>query len=92
MHTYCTYDQQEITAWRARGAHARDSVNFRNFLNFRNARAGLTVYPPSRTFQLLAFDEYCRFDTSACKRGINRGSLYTAFASRNIKMAVFIES
>jgi hypothetical protein len=32
----------------------------------RRARAGLTVnYPPSRTLELLAFDEYCRFDTSA---------------------------
>jgi hypothetical protein len=25
---------------------------------------GLTVYPPSRTLEPLAFDEYCRFDTS----------------------------
>ena len=29
------------------------------------ARAGLTVYPLSWTLELLAFDEYCRFDTSA---------------------------
>ena len=28
------------------------------------ARVGLTVYPHSRTWELLAFDEYCRFDTS----------------------------
>jgi hypothetical protein len=26
------------------------------------ARAGLTVDPPSGTLELLAFDEYCRFD------------------------------
>ena len=26
---YCTYDQQKINAWRARGARARVSVNFR---------------------------------------------------------------
>jgi hypothetical protein len=31
----------------------------------RGARMGLTVYPPSRTLEPLAFDEYCRFDTSA---------------------------
>jgi hypothetical protein len=29
------------------------------------ARAGLTVYPFSRTLKLFAFDEYYRFDTSA---------------------------
>ena len=27
------------------------------------------VYPPPRTFEVLAFDEYNIFDTSACKRG-----------------------
>ena len=27
-----------------------------------------SVYPPSRTLELLAFDEYCRFDTSASIR------------------------
>ena len=58
---YCTYDRQEITAQRPCGAHARDSVNFRNFspciARARRARAGLTVYPPSRTFELLAFGE-----------------------------------
>jgi hypothetical protein len=31
----------------------------------RAARAGLTVYPPSRTLELLAFYEYCRFVTFA---------------------------
>ena len=69
MFMYCTYDRQEISAWRARGVSARDSVNFRNFspciARARRARAGLTVYPPSRTLEPLAFDEYCRFDTSA---------------------------
>ena len=58
---YCTYDRQEITAWLARGAFARVSVNFRKFspciARARRARAGLTVYPPSRTLELLAFDE-----------------------------------
>ena len=51
----------EITAWRARGARARVSVNFRKFspciARARRARAGLTVYPPSRTLEPLAFDE-----------------------------------
>jgi hypothetical protein len=48
----------------------------------------------SRTFELLAFDEYCRFDTFACKRKIKRASLDFAVASRSIKTAVdlFTES
>jgi hypothetical protein len=58
---YCTYDRHEITAWLARGAFAWVSVNFRKFspciARARRARAGLTVYPPSRTLELLAFDE-----------------------------------
>ena len=54
----------------ARGARARVSVNFRKFspcmAPARRAHVGLTVYPPSRTLELLAFDGYCcRFDTSA---------------------------
>ena len=51
----------------ARATRARVSVNFCKFSPCiaRAARAGLTFYPPSRTFELLAFDEYCRFDTSA---------------------------
>jgi hypothetical protein len=38
----------------------------------------LTVYPPSRTLELqayetaVAFDVYCRFDTSACASGMVR--------------------
>jgi hypothetical protein len=40
----------------------------------RRGRAGLTVYPPSRTLELLAFDEYCRFDTSAFFWRIKRAS------------------
>jgi hypothetical protein len=37
-----------------------------SFLHASCARgAGLTVYPPSRTLEPLAFNEYCRFDTSA---------------------------
>jgi hypothetical protein len=69
MCVYCTYDRQKINAWRARGGRARVSVNFRKFSSCiaraRRACAGLTVYPPSRTLEPLAFDEYCRFDTSA---------------------------
>ena len=52
----------------ARGARARVSVNFRKFspciARSRRARSNLTVYPPSRTLEALAFDDYCRFDTS----------------------------
>ena len=58
---YCILGHEEISAWRARGAVARDSVNFRKFspciARARRAHAGLTVYPPSRTFEPLAFDE-----------------------------------
>ena len=47
----------------ARGLCARVSVNFRKFSPCmaltRRARAGLTVYPPSRTLEVSAFDEYC---------------------------------
>ena len=32
----------------------------------------------SRTLELLAFDEYCRFDTSACASAIKRGSIAQA--------------
>ena len=77
---YCILGYEKISAWRARGARARVSVNFRKFspcmARARRARAGLTVYPPSRTLELLAVDEYCRFDTSAFFRHIKRGSLY----------------
>jgi hypothetical protein len=58
----------------------------------RRARAGLTVYPPSRTLELLAFDEYCRFDTTSCASGIKRGSLYRTCERRSLKTEVFIES
>ena len=46
----------------------------------------------SRTLELLAFDEYCRFDTSAFFMRIKRASLYTHKESRSIKTAIFIES
>ena len=63
------FGRGKISAWLARGAATRVSVNFRKFppciARARRARAGLTVYPPSLTLELLAFDEYCRFDTSA---------------------------
>ena len=58
----------------------------------RRARAGLTVYPPSRTLELLAFDEYCRFDNSAFFMRIKRGSLYTHKESRSIKTAISIKT
>ena len=41
--------------------------------------------------ELLAFDEYCRFDTSAFVMRIKR-SLYTHNESRSIKTAISIES
>ena len=48
----CTYDWQKISAWRAQGARARVSVNFRKFspcvARARRALAGLTLYSPSR--------------------------------------------
>ena len=58
---YCVLGREEISAQRARGGRARVFVNFCKFCpciaRARRARAGLTVYPPSRTFELLAFDE-----------------------------------
>jgi hypothetical protein len=44
------------------------------------------------TLEPLAFDEYCRFDTSAFFWGIKRASLYSPKESRSIKTAIFIES
>jgi hypothetical protein len=56
---YCILGCEEINAWLARGAAARVSVNFRKFspciARARRAPAGLAVYPPSRTLELLAF-------------------------------------
>jgi hypothetical protein len=57
----------------SRAAPPRGFPNFRKFYpciaRARRRRAGLAVYPPSRTLELLAmllaFDEYCRFDTFA---------------------------
>ena len=93
---YCILGREEITAGLARGPRARNSINFRKFspciARARRTRAGLTVHPPSRTLELLAFNEYCRFDTSARAGRIKRGSLYTPRASRSIKTAIFIES
>ena len=42
--------------------------------------------------ELLACDEYCRFDTSAFFMRIKQCSLYTHKESRGIKTAIFIES
>ena len=46
----------------------------------------------SWTLEPLAFDEYCRFDTTSFASGIKRGSLYPTCERRSIKTAVFIES
>jgi hypothetical protein len=68
MHVLYSWPRK-INAWLPRSAAARDFVNFREknscIARARGVRAGLTVYPPSRTLEPLAFDEYCRFDTSA---------------------------
>jgi hypothetical protein len=42
----------------------------------------------SRTLELLAFDEYCRFDTSAFVEYIKRGSLFVLNESISIKTAI----
>ena len=93
---YCIFGRGKINAWRAREARAWVFVNFRIFspcmARARRARAGLTVYPPSRTLEPVAFDEYCRFDTSAFLWGIKRGSIYSPKESRSVKTAIFIES
>jgi hypothetical protein len=41
--------------------------------------------------ELLAFDEYCRLDTSAFFWRMKRASLYTPKESRSIKTAIFID-
>ena len=62
----------------ARGARA----GFHKFSYFplhgtRAARAhGFDSPPPSRTLEPLAFDEYCRFDTSAFFLDIKRGYMH----------------
>jgi hypothetical protein len=94
--TYCIFGHGKINAWLARGAIARVSVNFRKFppciARVRRVRAGLTVHPPSRTLELLAFYEYCRFDTSALFGGIKRASLYSPKDGISINTAIFIKS
>jgi hypothetical protein len=42
--------------------------------------------------ELLAFDEYCRFDTSSFFWDIKRALHYCPKESRSIKTAIFIES
>ena len=44
------------------------------------------VAAQSRMLELLAFDEYCRFDTSAFFMRIKRASLYTHKESRSMKL------
>ena len=62
---YCIFGRGKINAWLARGAFARDSVNFRKFspciARAWRARAGLTVYPPMRDFGSLILGKYCIF-------------------------------
>ena len=57
LRNYCISGSGKINASRARGARARVSVNFRKFSPCmacaRSGPAGLTVYPPSRTLELL---------------------------------------
>jgi hypothetical protein len=49
-------------------------------------------YEKLQTLKLLAFDEYCRFDTSALFSGIQRALIYTLKESNSIKTARSIES
>ena len=63
----------------------------------RRIPAGRTVpmtNRKSRTLELLAFDEYCRFDTSVFFLRMKRASLYTEKENRSIKTVIdlFIES
>jgi hypothetical protein len=58
----------------------------------KNVATVLLAAAKSRTLELLAFYEYCRFDTSAFFWYIKRGSLYIPKESRSIKTAIFIES
>ena len=46
----------------------------------------------SRALELLAFDEYCRFDTSALFLRIKLASLYTKKESRSIKYSLIAKS
>jgi hypothetical protein len=69
----------------ARAGFHKISVNFLHASRARGARQGLTVYPPSRTLEPLAFNEYCRFETSAFFMRIKRASLYTYKESGSIK-------
>ena len=77
---------------RARGARAGVSVNFLKFspcmVHARRTRAGSTVYPPSRTLELLAFDVYYRFDTSAFFLSIKRGFLLVIGTVTSVHRAV----
>ena len=54
----------------------------------------LLVKTKSRMLEVLAFDEYWRFDTSDFFWGIKRASLYSPKESRSIKTAIdlFIEN
>jgi hypothetical protein len=69
-----------------RDARARVSVNFRKFspciARTRRARVGLTVYPPSRTLQLLAFNETSTFDFFALFPHIKRCNIRDFLAAK----------
>ena len=59
-------------------------------LTLSNRCTVFLVARKSWTLELLAFDEYCRFGTSAFFWGIKRGSLYSPKESRSAKTAVLI--
>jgi hypothetical protein len=78
------------------GALDSGSIKYRSPIRTFDRRPKRPIVPmtdrKSRTLELLAFDEYCRFDTSAFFYRIKRASLYPLKESRSIKTAIFIES
>jgi hypothetical protein len=67
-------------------------TEFPDVFSARASGTVLLVVTKSHTLKLLAFDEYCRFDTSAFFWRIKRSSLYTPKETKSIKTAIFIES
>ena len=65
LYSWPRQNQRMTPAQRLRAGFRKFSKKNSCIARPRRARAGLTVYPPSRTLEPLAFDEYCRFDTSA---------------------------
>ena len=90
--SYCILGNEKINAWRPHGNRARVSVNFRKFspciARARRARAGLTVYPPSRTFPNQA--EVSKVDYSSKANSSNvRDSLTAKNAVLNLPQLVY---